>query len=164
MFLYFCVASIGLMYQLLLFYHSVVRWFVLAGLLTVIYRAWLGYSKKKSFSAIDNAVRHWTATIAHIQLLIGIGLYTQSPLIKYFWKHKREALLNSDALFFSLIHILLMLSAIVIITIGAAIAKRKTADIEKHRTLLHWFSLALLIIIIAIPWPFSPWVHRPYLR
>jgi cell shape-determining protein MreD len=98
-----------------------------------------------------------------MQLLIGMVLCTQSPTIKYFWKNFQQASQNKDSLFFGLIHIGLMLAAIVVITIGSASAKRKTSDKEKFKTMLVWFSIALVIILVAIPWPFSPLANRPYL-
>ncbi|WP_342331333.1 hypothetical protein [Pedobacter sp. FW305-3-2-15-E-R2A2] len=109
-------------------------------------------------------MRHWTATIAHIQLLIGITLYFQSPVIKYFLKNFNEARQSFDLIFFGLIHSTLMLIAIVVLTIGSALAKRKARDTEKFKTLLVWYVIALLIIFIAIPWPFSPLANRPYFR
>jgi cytochrome bd-type quinol oxidase subunit 2 len=118
----------------------------------------------KEFSQTDNSIRHWTATIAHVQLTIGIILYVKSPVISYFWKNVKEAVSNPDALFFGLYHFLMMLTAIVIITVGSALAKRKKSDKEKFKTMLVWFSVALLIIFLAIPWPFSPFTARPYLR
>jgi cbb3-type cytochrome oxidase subunit 3 len=30
--------------------------------------------------------------------------------------------------------------------------------------MLVWFTIALIIIFIAIPWPFSPFANRPYFR
>jgi hypothetical protein len=57
-----------------------------------------------------------------------------------------------------------MFVAIVLITIGSAKAKRKSNDTQKFKTMLIWFSIALLIIFIAIPWPFSPLANRPYIR
>lgn len=66
--------------------------------------------------------------------------------------------------FFGMIHSLLMLVAIIVITFGSALAKRKTTDREKFKTMLYWFSIALIIILIAIPWPFSPLANRPYFR
>jgi len=116
------------------------------------------------FSKTDDSVRHWTATIAHIQLVLGITLYSQSPIIKYFWKNFNEAKESFDLLFFGLIHIFLMLLSIVIITVGSAISKRKTTDKEKFRIMLIYFIIALFIIFIAIPWPFSPLANRPYFR
>jgi hypothetical protein len=137
---------------------------VLASLLLAIYKAFKGYFFKLEFKRSDNAVRHWTATIAHIQLLIGITLYFQSPVIKYFLKNFNEARQSFDLIFFGLIHSTLMLIAIVVLTIGSALAKRKARDTEKFKTLLVWYVIALLIIFIAIPWPFSPLANRPYFR
>jgi hypothetical protein len=152
------------MYQTLTFYHSIMRWLVLASLLYAIYRAYKGYTSNAQFSKTDNATRHWTATISHIQLVIGITLYTQSPIIKYFWNNFNEAIHNLDTAFFGLLHIILMLTAIILITIGSALSKRKMTDKEKFKTMLVWFSISLIIIFIAIPWPFSPLANRPYFR
>lgn len=152
------------MYQTLTFYHSIVRWFVLISLIISIYRAFKGYYSQLHFTQTDNAFRHWTATIAQIQLVIGIILYSQSPIIKYFWHHFNDALQIFDILFFGLLHISLMLISIILITIGSALAKRKQNDKEKFKTMLVWFSISLLLIFIAIPWPFSPFVNRPYFR
>ncbi|MDO6819198.1 hypothetical protein [Zobellia sp. 1_MG-2023] len=152
------------MYQSLLYYHSIIRWFVLASLIISIFKACRGYFQNLKFSKLDNLIRHWTATIAHLQLVIGLILYSQSPIIKYFWKNLDEAVNNLEALFYSLLHMILMLSAIIFITIGSAMAKRKPTDKEKFRTILIWFLIALCIICIAIPWPFSPLANRPYIR
>lgn len=152
------------MYQALVFYHSLVRWLVVASLLYSIYRAYRGYASKSEFSKTDNAVRHWTATIAHIQLMIGMVLYFQSPVSKYFMANFKEAIKNFDITFFGLIHSSLMLTAIVLITIGSATSKRKQTDRAKFKTMLVWFLIALVIIFVAIPWPFSPLANRPYFR
>ncbi len=153
-----------MMFQTLTFLHSIVRWLVLLSLLYSIFRACKGYFQQKEFTKTDNSVRHWTATIAHIQLVLGITLYSQSPIIKYFWTHFNEAKESFDLLFFGLIHIFLMLFSIILITIGSAISRRKTTDKEKFKTMLIYFSIALLLIFIAIPWPFSPLANRPYFR
>lgn len=149
---------------MLLFCHSILRWFVLGSLLYSIFRAYKGYSLQLPFSKTDNSVRHWTATIAHIQLIFGILNYVQSPIVKYFWKNFKEGIQNKEIAFFGILHIFLMLVSIVLITIGSALAKRKAADPDKFKTMLLWFSIALLIIFIAIPWPFSPLANRPYYR
>jgi hypothetical protein len=152
------------MFETLTFYHSTIRWLVLASLVYSIYRAYKGYFSYAPFSKTDNYVRHWTATIAHIQLIFGIVIYTQSPIIKYFWNNFDEAITNLDLAFFGLLHIILMLTAIVMITVGSALSKRRTTDREKFKTILFWFSVSLIIILIAIPWPFSPFANRPYFR
>ncbi|WP_240432977.1 hypothetical protein [Taibaiella koreensis] len=162
--IYLCLVNATRMYQTLIFYHSIVRWLVLAALLYGVFRAGTGYVSGRPFTRTDNAVRHWTATIAHVQLLIGMLLYWRSPVIHYFWKHFDTAREDNDTMFFGTIHVLMMLTAIVIVTIGSALAKRRTEARAQFRTMLIWFSLALLLILLAIPWPFSPLAHRPYIR
>lgn len=152
------------MYSFLLFFHSLFRWLVLASLLYGIFRAYKGYNSGGTFTKTDNTVRHWTATISHIQLMIGFTLYFTSPIISYFFSHVKEAIHITDMSFFAIVHILLMFTSVVLITIGSAMAKRKPTDREKFKTMLVWFSIALLIIFIAIPWPFSPFANRPYFR
>ncbi|RRB18418.1 hypothetical protein EHT87_03390 [Larkinella knui] len=152
------------MYSVLLVIHSAFRWLVLGSVLYGIYRGGRGYSRRVSFTRFDNSIRHTTATIAHIQLLIGYILYFNSPLVSYFRAHFTEARHQFDLLFFGLIHILLMTLAIVFITVGSSVSKRMDSDREKFKTMTIWFSLALVIILTAIPWPFSPLANRPYIR
>jgi hypothetical protein len=152
------------MYPVLLIIHSGFRWVVLLSVLYGIFRGLSGWFGDTSFTKSDNSVRHITATIAHIQLLIGYILYFNSPVISYFRAHYDEASKQFDFLFFGLIHIVLMTLAIVFITIGSSVSKRMDTDRQKFKTMAIWFSLALIIILIAIPWPFSPFANRPYLR
>ena len=152
------------MYALLLFFHSLFRWLVLVSLLYAIFRAYKGYTTNSLFTKTDNSIRHWTATIAHVQLVLGFMLYFTSPIIKYFFANFKQEIQRIDLAFFGVIHFLFMLTAIVVITIGSALAKRKLTDKEKFRTMLVWFSIALGLISLAIPWPFSPLANRPYFR
>lgn len=152
------------MYQALIFLHSFFRWLVVLSLLFATYRAAMGYISGKRFGNLDNIIRHSTATIAHIQLLIGIVLYYESPVIRYFLKNTTTALPDLNISFFALVHLLLMLTAITLITIGSALAKRRDTDKEKFRTILIWFAIAFTLIFIAVPWPFSPLASRPFIR
>lgn len=152
------------MYTALLPLHSLMRWLVLISLLTAIFMGFRGWILKKKFSRLDNSVRHWTATIAHIQLLIGIGLYFISPLTSYFLHHFKEAVHLREIRFFGMEHSLMMLIGIVVITLGSAKARRKPTDAEKFRTMAVWFSVGLLILLSSIPWAFSPFTARPHIR
>jgi cell division protein FtsW (lipid II flippase) len=152
------------MYPFLLFFHSIGRWLVLATLLYAIARAGRGLLNKSVFTKSDNMARHWAEVAAQMQLMLGFVLYFVSPLIQYFFANFREASAHSEALFFGIGHISCMLVSVFILTFGSAAVKRKTTDREKFATMLLWFVIALLVICIAIPWPFSPFAHRPYLR
>ena len=152
------------MYTSLLILHSITRWLVLISLVYAIFLSLKGYIADLKFSKQDNLVRHWTATIAHIQLILGVILYIKSPIIKFFYSNYQEAKTNQEISFFGEIHISLMVVSVVVLTIGSALAKRKETDKEKYKTMLTWFSIALILILVAIPWPFSPLASRPYLR
>jgi ABC-type Na+ efflux pump permease subunit len=152
------------MYSTVLTLHSIFRWLVLLSLCYAIYRAYKGFYAKSDFSFLDNKVRHWTATIAHIQLTLGVLVYIKSPIIKYYFFDFKNLVSDWNLTFFGLFHFILMISAIVLITIGSAKAKRKKTAQEKFKTILVTYSIALLIIFIAIPWPFSPLANRPYIR
>ena len=152
------------MVSTLLFFHSVIRWLLAVGLMYSVFRAARGYFFNKTFSKIDDSLRHWTATVAHIQLILGVILYIKSPIIKFFYDDYELAKENHEIIFFAGIHSVCMLIAVVILTVGSAMAKRKKQHRDKYKTMLVWFSITLLIILLAIPWPFSPLASRPYLR
>ena len=152
------------MYPYLLFFHSLFRWLVLVSLVYAVSRGLIGWLGKRPFSKSDNTFRHITATISHVQLSIGYVLYFESPFIAYFRSNYSEAVKQFDLKFFGLIHISLMTAAIFVITIGSSMAKRQTTDEAKFKMMTVFFVIALLIIFMAIPWPFSPLASRPYYR
>ncbi|ASU36550.1 hypothetical protein [Mucilaginibacter xinganensis] len=152
------------MYLILLAFHSLVRWFVLASLLFAVYRACRGLFGKKSYTNTDEKTRIVTATIAHIQLVLGLWLYFISPVVNYFLHNFKSAVHERQIRFFGMEHITVMLTAIVLITIGSAKAKQKATSHEKFKTMAIWFIIALLLILSSIPWSFSPLISRPLFR
>ena|SRR5690242_15350641 len=154
------------MYPEILALHSLFRWVVVASLLFAIYRSYKGWFSNKPFLKFDNAVRKWTATIAQIQLAIGILLYSISPLVHYFLDHFKKALPEREVRFFGMEHAIMMITAVIFITIGSSKAKRKSVDKQKYKSMSIWFSIAMLIILSSMPLPFSPppFVQRPFFR
>ena len=135
------------LYSFLLVVHSIFRWVVLCGLLYGLFAGVRGWSLRRTFSSIDNRVRHVAATLAHVQLVLGYCLFFTSPRVPW-----------------ARIHLVLMTIAIIVITIGSAAAKRRETDAAKFRTMTIWFGVALVIILLAVPWPWSPLAKRPLFR
>lgn len=152
------------MYPTLLALHSLVRWLVLASLIFAMLRSYRGWLGQGEFSRLDDSVRHWTATIAHIELVLGLGLYFISPITEYFLHNFKDAVHLREIRFFGMEHSLMMLIAIVVITVGSAKAKRQQAGPKKFKTMAIWFSIGFLIILSSIPWAFSPLTSRPNFR
>ena len=93
------------MYYTVLVCHSAVRWLVLISLLFAIFRGYRGWLTNQPFTKFDNIMRHITATIAHIQLLLGLCLYSVSPIVQYFFDHFKEAIHDRQIRFFGMEHI-----------------------------------------------------------
>lgn len=56
-----------------------------------------------------------------------------------------------------------MLVAVVLAHVGRALSRRVTETQDKHRRAAIFFGLAVVALLIAIPWPFLPY-GRPLLR
>jgi hypothetical protein len=152
------------MFPVLLTLHSWVRWLVLMSLVVVIVRGYWGFRMNRSFSRWDTRARVLTVTIAHTQFLLGLVLYSFSPIVDYFLQNFNTAVHMREIRFFGLEHITMMVIAVGVLTIGSIKTKKKQTDREKFKTMLTWFTVALLIIFLSIPWSFSPFTSRPLFR
>lgn len=153
-----------MIYTILLFLHSLFRWFVLVSLIYTIYRSFKGWFSKESFTPSDEKTRNVTVIIAHTQMLIGLILYTVSPIIHSLFQNFGEAVKQSAVRFYGMEHSIIMIIAIAIITIGSKKSKKALNDASKFKTIAVWFLIGLVIILISIPWPFSPIDARPWFR
>ena len=150
------------MYAILLALHSIFRWFAFFGLLFAFFRGVSGWSGKRPFDKTDNLSRTLAVIFTHIQFLIGLILLFQSPLTQAVFSGNARG--NTEATFFVHIHTTLMLIAVVLMTIGSAKAKRAADNQKKFRLMATYFGIALVLVLVAIPWPFSPLAARPWIR
>jgi hypothetical protein len=152
------------MYSYLILAHSSFRWLVLISLLVAVYRAYAGWFRDKTFTRRENSIRDFATTVTNIQFLIGLWLYFKSPVVDYFWDNFRVAIHERDIRFFGIEHITMMFIAVTIINVGSGLVKKRLTDKAKFKTMAIWFTVALSIIFLSIPWPFSPFSRRPYFR
>jgi hypothetical protein len=141
------------MYSGLLHLHSGLRWILLLLLVLIVVRS-LGAAKP--FTATDKKLGLFTMIVADIQLLVGLYQWFAGSLgIKNIQlAGMKEVMSNPYSRFFAVEHFLGMLIAIILIHIGRGYAKKNIADKVKHKRTLVFFGLALLIILVSIPWPF----------
>ncbi|WP_439697570.1 hypothetical protein ACFGVS_04065 [Mucilaginibacter sp. AW1-7] len=152
------------MYGTLLALHSLTRWLILITLLFAIFRSYRGWLSGSPYLKFDNIVRHTTATIAHLQLILGVWLYFISPIVAYFLHHFATAVHERAIRFFGMEHVTMMLIGITLITLGSVKSKRQTNDLKKFKTMAIWLTVALLVILSSVPWSFSPLISRPNFR
>jgi hypothetical protein len=101
---------------------------------------------------------------AHIQLTVGVLLYSISPIVSYFWNNFGKAVHERQIRFFGMEHITVMISAVVVLTIGFSKVKKQKEDYQKFSSMFFWFGIVLLLILSSIPWSFSPLTSRPNFR
>lgn len=150
--------------SILLVFHSFFRWLLLAALIYAIYVSVQGWMGGRKYTSSVNKIRTLTASLAHLQLVLGFMVYFTGSSFAFMLHDFKAAMKDGPTRFFGMEHSLLMLIAIIVITIGSIKAKGKPADTEKFKTLAVWFGIGLVLILVAIPWPFSPLAVRPWFR
>ena len=141
----------------LLHLHSLLRWVVLVLMLVSIVKAFQGKSSGVAYN--EKKLNMFTVLAFHIQVLIGVALYFMSDVVNMAL-HTEHLMKNAFARFWAIEHIFVMAVATILLTIGNAKAKRKTTDLEKHKTIFTFFIITLIIVIATIPWPFREAIGR----
>jgi hypothetical protein len=152
------------MYGTLLQIHSIVRWLVLLGIVIPLVRTYAALLRPRSFSKSDRIGISLGTMASHTQLLAGIALYISSPFVSLFWSEPAAGAANMQLLFFSLIHITGMIASVVLMSVGSSLAKRAVDDRRKFRSIAIYWTIAIVVILLLIPWPFSPLAQRPLWR
>ncbi len=152
------------MYPFVLALHSWTRYAVVASLLYTTVRSLYGWRARTRYTHTDNTTRQFTVAAVHIQVVIGFVVYFCSPLLDYFRSDIKAGLDIPDLRFFGVLHLACMLVASVVLTIGGAKARRASGDTQRFRTVALYFLAAAIIILLAVPWPFSPFAARPWIR
>ncbi|MGC4038872.1 MAG: hypothetical protein QM764_23140 [Chitinophagaceae bacterium] len=142
------------MYTGMLHLHSFLRWVILLLLLIVIFRSLTAGSRP--FTNTDRKFGLFTMIACDIMLLIGLYLWFTSGvgLNVLETKPMHDVMANKVYRFFSIEHFTGMIIAIALVHVGKSVAKKSLPDSVKHKRTLIFFGLALLIILISIPWPF----------
>lgn len=140
------------MYNFLLGLHNLLRWIILL-LLVVNFIRHLS-AMNKPFGPTDKRLGLMLMIFAHIQLLIGLYEWFAGAWgLQNFMNNGGEVMRNNAARFFAVEHTVGMIIAIVIITIARGVARKNIPDGKKHRRCVWLYALALLIVVVMIPWP-----------
>lgn len=146
----------------LLHLHNLLRWIILVLLLVSIYKSYAGWKGKKPFSAGDKKVWLFTMIASHITLLLGLYQWTFGRLGLFTSGNASfaDVMKNPATRFFQVEHPVSMILAIVLITLGHGMAKKNVGDSIKYKKAFTYFLLALVLMLVAVPWPFRGLVAR----
>jgi hypothetical protein len=140
------------MYNGLLHLHSILRWVLLILLLVSIFQAFSRNQGLKKTSL-------WLMITAHITLVLGVSQWLMGNLgLKMIQNAGFSAVMkDSVTRFFAVEHFAGMLIGIILITIARG--KAKTLN---YKTASWLYVIALIIILVTIPWPFREGIGRPW--
>jgi len=127
--------------------HSGLRWVAIILLLLAIINAFTS----KTFEKKHKMINLFTMITLHTQLIIGLVQYfITSGKVKFFDGWMKEAAFR----FYGMEHLMGMLIAIVLITVGYSKSKRGKTDSEKFKPIKLFYLIGFILIIASIPWPF----------
>ena len=144
--------------------HNFLRWAVLIFGAWAVINAITGVSSKRAFTPGDNRSGLLFMISCDIQLLLGLVLFFANS---WFDKMKTDmgAVMKSGYdRFFTVEHAGVMIIAWILVHAGRTSVKNAGTDHAKHKKMLIFFGLGLLLILASIPWPFREAIARPWFR
>ena len=139
--------------------HSYLRWAVLLLALLVIVRALIGVMQKTEFTSADKRNGLFFMISADLQLLLGLLLYFWLSPVGFKAFETGQAMKVPELRYFAVEHITAMAIAWVLIHVGYSRVKKAKSALAKHKAALIFYGIALLLILIRVPW-----TSRPLLR
>lgn len=151
------------MYPFVLTIHNILRWLVVITAVLALVRMWAGWLGKKKWTRADDRAGMLFTMMMDLQILVGLILF-------FFFSPTTLSLLGGSASmssplvrYFAAEHLTMMVLAVVLAHVGRSLSKKAADDGRKFRRAAIWFTIAVLLILAAIPWPFMP-IARPWLR
>ena len=151
-----------MIYSAALIAHSWIRWAVIIAGLVAFVRALFGATRQSPWTPADDRAGFWFLMTLDVQVAIGLLLYFLSPVTSQALQEFGAAMKDSVLRFWAVEHSFGMLIGIALAHIGRAKA-RKAGLVRRHRVAAIFFGLALLAILLSIPWPGSLYA-RPLVR
>ena len=152
------------MYLLTLALHSVLRWVVLAFGLLAAMRGITGVRSRRDWTPADETAGRWFVIALDVQLLLGLALYVRlSPMTALAFQDFGSAMGSAVLRFWAVEHLFGMLVALALAHVGRVRIRRAADAARRHRTAAIFFGLALVAMLVTIPWPGMP-AARPLVR
>lgn len=148
-----------MLYRTLLVLHSWDRWILVVLALAAVLLALKNRSRGEWTPGQDRLSLFLTIS-ADLQLLLGILLYgVVGPWFSMLLKNPGGAMADRVARYWVVEHVFGMIIVIVLIHIGRAKIKRGDSPQRRNRHALIFFGIALLIMLLSMPWPFMPYAR-----
>jgi hypothetical protein len=148
---------------ILLTLHNITRWAVLVLAIVVIVRSFLGWFTKKMNQSRDKKLSSAYAGVFDLQILLGAILFFTRGWGSTLINGGASVMSTTSVRFFAVEHWSIMIIALVLAHIGSGQIKKATETGKQYLWAAIWFTLSLLLVLAAIPWPGMA-AGRPLLR
>lgn len=153
------------MYNFLLHFHSINRWLVLTTALLVLIQSFTGWQSRSGYSKGNNITHAVFVGVVHLQLLTGLLLYfVLSPLTQQIFNDFGAAMKNASLRFWAVEHTLGMIIGTVLAQVGRTASKKASTNELKHKRAFIYTLIALIIILLSIPFGIINPETRPLWR
>ena len=135
-----------MLYSTLIFLHGVVRWLIVGAAIWTIARP---LEKKPGLSLV---------IAVDTQVVLGLLMYTAvSPITQLALANMKVAMKDHALRFWAVEHPFVMMLVLAAVH-GGRVAARKAKDEDtKRRRVVMWTAIALILVLIGMPWPFLPY-------
>jgi len=148
------------MQSYLIYFHSIIRYFILLFALIVAIQSLTGMLGKKQFKKGNKTAALLLLIFCDLQLLIGLFLY-HATVIATGMLHSATLMKDAGSRFWAVEHSVGMLLAIILVHVGYASVKKNIDDDRKFKRLFWCVFIALGIFVAMIPWEGKQVVGRP---
>ena len=140
------------MYNLVLTLHDITRWIVLIAGIVATVTAFIGWMRKKEWTALDNRMGLIYTISFDIQLILGLMLYLWlSPITQIAFNDFGAAMSDKNLRFFAVEHISVMLLALILAHVGRVLSKRADG-VGKFKRAAIFFGISIVLVLGSIPW------------
>lgn len=140
------------MYLGLLHAHSYIAFAALILLIVASLNGIIGMTSNKEFKDGDRKLSLFALIFTHIQLLIGLILYFNSPNVKVFDLPMGEIMKDANLRLYAIEHPLINIIAVVLVTIGFSRHKKMATSQAKFKSIAIMYALGAILILSRIPW------------
>lgn len=152
------------MYTAVLLVHSWLRWVVILLALLAIGRALSGAFARRPWTTADTKAGRFFMIALDVQVLLGLVLYFPlSPITRTALEDFGGAMASSGLRYWAVEHVFGMIIGLLLAHRGISRVRSIADPVRKHRVAAVFLILALVVILVSIPWPGTP-NARPLFR
>jgi hypothetical protein len=154
----------GSVYGALLWTHSLLRWVVIIAGAVAVARGIRGWGGTRRWTAADDLSGLLFTIALDIELMLGLVLYAGvSPFTSQAFADFGAAMGDAVMRFWAVEHPFGMLIAVSLAHIARVRVRRAAGDSGRFKVAALLFGLALVVILLSIPWPWMD-AGRPLIR